>query len=253
MPGRLLSIGSNAKSNDVILPEDGYAQFVFLSCYSFIFELTVFRLQCSLYLVLTGELMLEDSSADHSTYIDWYDKYGRQEKYSLQGDPRRRIIPQAGMDISIGIAFGREVSFQFIWRQSGGADDYKKKLAFIAQATVESNKDMTLTMPQHKNVDPASYEVRTQNTPNVPIQFDCKPLRQIHVYMTIGSGAFGNVSKAVELGTGDIWAVKECRNPKKKLVGDSCKAAFQQEVESLAKLSHVCFLSNCCYPADFFC
>jgi hypothetical protein len=34
-PGRLLSIGRLAAVNDVILPEDGYAQFVLLPLYAF--------------------------------------------------------------------------------------------------------------------------------------------------------------------------------------------------------------------------
>jgi hypothetical protein len=44
----------------------------------------LFRLQCSFYLVPSGELMLEDATTGHHTYIDWHDKYGKQEKHALQ-------------------------------------------------------------------------------------------------------------------------------------------------------------------------
>jgi hypothetical protein len=127
------------------------------------------------------------------------------------------------------------------------------KLASIAQATIAANQGMTLVVPRDRNLDPTAYEARTVNTPKVPKEHDNKPLRQVHSYGEIGSGGFGHVFKAVDLRTGCIWAVKECINPKKEVLGENWKLPFKQEVEALAQLSHVGFPSSRLYPRHFFC
>ncbi|KFZ19079.1 hypothetical protein V502_03864 [Pseudogymnoascus sp. VKM F-4520 (FW-2644)] len=204
-PGHLISIGRQPGINDVILPEDGSS-----------------RLQCSFYLVSGGELMLEDATTGHHTYIVWVDDNGQQGKYSLL----------------MQIIFGQEVSFQFKWRIPISSKTAKKNLASIAQATIASNQGMVLTVQRDRNVDPTAYEARTSNTPNVPKEFDRKPLRQIHLYDTIGSGRGWECLKAVDLRTGTVWAVKESRNQKKEAAGERWKAAFKRKVEALAQLSH---------------
>ena len=194
--------------------------------------------------------MLEDATTGHHTYIDWIDDNGQQGKYSLQGDPRCHIIPLANSRL-MQIIFGQEVSFQFKWRIPIGSKTAKKNLASIAQATIASNQGMALTVQRDRNVDPTSYEARTSNTPNVPKEFDRKPLRQIYVYDTIGSGRGWECLKAVDLRTGTVWAVKESRNQKKEAVRESWKAAFKREVEALAQLSHICFPPSCWYFVHF--
>ncbi|KAI9172676.1 Serine/threonine-protein kinase PrkC [Paramyrothecium foliicola] len=223
IPGRLLSVGLLAGANDVILPEDGYAQFQCFFCYA-----------------PSGELILEDATTGHHTYIDWYDCQGKQDKYSLQGDPRRRVIPRAEPRM-ISICFGQYASFQFIWHVSTAAEDVASvglQLARIAANTHVNDQRAILAVPRIPNLDSTAYEARTINTPDVPVEYDGQPLRQIHVYNKIGSGHFGNVSKAVDLATGRIWAVKECRRPDNSLVAESWKAEFKREVETLARYSH---------------
>ncbi|KFY95600.1 hypothetical protein V498_03279 [Pseudogymnoascus sp. VKM F-4517 (FW-2822)] len=219
-PGRLLSIGRQPGINDVILPDDGSP------C-----------LQCLFYLVASGELMLEDATTGHHTSVNWQDDNGQQEKYSLQGDPRCRIIPLANPEM-ISINLGREVSFQFKWRISIDSKTVRDKLTSIAQATIASNQGTTLTMPEDLNPDPRAYEPRTFNTPDVPTKFNHRPFRQIHVYSTIESGRGWECLEAVDLRTGSIWAVKECRDSGTEAVGESWKVAFKREVEALARLSH---------------
>jgi hypothetical protein len=242
--GRLVSFGRLAGNNDVVLPDDNrYAQFVLFTFSMNMKWLTQLRFQCSFYLVESGELLLEDATTGHHTYLTWFDDDGRQEKYFLQGDPRRRVIPPvAGKKISI--YFGRYAYFQFIWHGSldpSDLDSRKEALGLIAKATIIPSKGMGLAVLRDPNLDPTAYESKTANTPSVPVEYDGQPLRQIHVYSKIGAGAFGVVSKAVDLATGSIWAVKECKNPGHGAMGETWKVAFKREVEKLAKLSHVSF------------
>ncbi|KAK4672199.1 LOW QUALITY PROTEIN: hypothetical protein QC763_0001410 [Podospora pseudopauciseta] len=46
------------------------------------------------------------------------------------------------------------------------------------------------------------------NAPVVPVDLDKKPLRQIHTYKVLGEGGFDKVSKAVNLASGILYAVK---------------------------------------------
>jgi serine/threonine protein kinase len=59
------------------------------------------------------------------------------------------------------------------------------------------------------------------------------------VYKKLGQGAFGTVSKAVDMATGSLWAVKECRQPDGEVMDEAWKTSFKHEVEKLARLRHV--------------
>ncbi|RMD45107.1 hypothetical protein DV735_g111, partial [Chaetothyriales sp. CBS 134920] len=222
-PGRLVSFGRLVPVNDVILPEDGYAQ-----------------LQCSFYLVESGELILEDATTGHHTSLKWYDGRERKHKYYLQGDPRRRVIPRAPAT-SITVVFGADALFQFIWKISIDPRDMKDVqggLARIARSTINPSKGMNLTELRDPNLHPTAYEARTRNTPVVPPQYDGRPLRQIHVYKELGRGGFGTVFLAVDLATGKLWAVKESKQSIRSDPKESWKAEFKREVEKAAKLCH---------------
>ncbi|KAK5996366.1 Uncoordinated 43-like protein [Cladobotryum mycophilum] len=199
--GRLVSIGRLSAINDVVLPEDGGAQ-----------------LQCSFYFVPSGELMLEDSTQGHATYIDWYDEDGKVEKYSLQGIPRRRITPRAPAR-KIQICFGQKVTFQLKWQISvDPARVEKTRQNLVALANVNSNPDHFLNVPRNPNLDPTAYEPRTHNTPIIPKEYDGKPLRQIHIYQKLGEGVL--------------------QSNKVDLERDDWKAEVKREVEELAQVQH---------------
>ncbi|RMZ77654.1 hypothetical protein DV738_g4220, partial [Chaetothyriales sp. CBS 135597] len=200
-------------------------------------------LQCSFYLVETGELILEDATTGHHTTLTWEDhEDGKLQQYSLQGDPRRRVIPKAKAK-SINISFGSKISFRFVWRISLERKDMelnRECLAEVARSMIIPSKGMTLTVPRDPKLDPTAYEARTHNTPVVPVEYDGRPLRQIHVYKVLGSGGFGTVSQAVDLATGKLWAVKESNktHDRGRDRAEKWKAAFKHEVEKLAKLNH---------------
>lgn len=80
----------------------------------------------------------------------------------------------------------------------------QKKLFLIAQDTIDSDHGMKLTLPREQNLDPTAYEAMTLNTPDISMEFNNKPLRQIYVYDTIGSGKGWKYLKAVDLRTGSI-------------------------------------------------
>lgn len=186
--------------------------------------------------------MLEDFTSGHHTYLDWNNEHGKQEKYSLQGDPRRRVIPQAKAK-AISICFGIDISFTFFWRDEFNnerdIEEHRKELARIAASMVVPGNGSLLTVVRDPKLDPTAYEARTTNTPVVPEDFDGKPLRQTHVYSKLGEGGFGTVFKAVDLSTGSVWAVKECRKPRQDVAGEDWKLDFKREVEKLASLRHV--------------
>ncbi|KAH8804571.1 kinase-like domain-containing protein [Xylogone sp. PMI_703] len=197
-PGRFVSIGSRPSHNDILIPSDEYLEL----------HLTISSFQCHFRFVSTGELMFQDSTNGHDTYIIWTDSQGIQEKYDLQGNS--------------GI-FGRELSFEFVWE--------------IPTSEEKESIKRGQEVPQDPILAPRAFEPKTINTPKVPAEYDGRPLIETHSYGTIGSGTFGEVSDEVDLATGKLWAVKQCRNPG-KTEGETWKAAFKHEVEKLVQLHH---------------
>jgi hypothetical protein len=120
-------------------------------------------------------------------------------------------------------------------------DEIERGLRRIASQIVEQP---TFQIYESPNLAPAAVEAKTWLTPEVPKDYDGKPLRQIPVYKQLGEGAFGTVSKAVDLATGKIWAVKECKKEDKTATED-WKVEFKHEVEKLAQLQHVSFIPCC--------
>ncbi|AEO65621.1 uncharacterized protein THITE_2044078 [Thermothielavioides terrestris NRRL 8126] len=195
-PGRLVSIGRLAPMNDVVLLDEGA------------------QMQCSFSLVPSGELLLEDATTGHHTYLEWRDKNDKKrDQYSLQGDPRRRVIPLAPSG-RIVLEIGTNIRFHFVWQvrlDQASVERIRSQLARFAQANLVPEQGMTLDVPRDPRLAPTAFEKRTKNTPEVPKEYDGQPLRQIHVYKELGRGAFGVVYKAVDLATGRLWAVKECK------------------------------------------
>lgn len=191
--------------------------------------------------------MLEDATTGHHTYVDctttergkWADA-----RYSLQGDPRRRVVPM-DPDLKIRIWFGKKVAFRFRWlsnlQSPEKVDEFRARLSKAPAAVTNATKGVLLAVPRNPHLEPTAYEKRTQYTPNVAPELDGQPLRQVHVYKRLGKGAFGSVYKAVDLATGSLWAVKHCTNPKRRDDGsEKWKRDLKNEVEKLAKLQHVC-------------
>jgi serine/threonine protein kinase len=187
--------------------------------------------------------MLEDFTVGKHTHLYWYDDHGdEQDNYRLQGDPRRRVIPQAPAG-QIIINFGADAVFQFVWRQptfpATLVEQSKAELARIAQENVMLDPTALLSVPRDPKLLATAYEDVSAKTPQVPKEFDGRPLRPLHMCKEIGLGGFGKVFKAVDLATGSLWAVKVCRRRGNKGHRESWKTPLLKEVEKLAQLQHV--------------
>ncbi|KAK0732492.1 kinase-like domain-containing protein [Apiosordaria backusii] len=214
-PGRVLSLGRLKQINHIVLYLQGMPE-----------------QQCSFQLSPAGELMLEDATTGHHTTIRCTDSRGNIiDKYRLQGDPRRRVIPM-DRNLPLFIWLGSKIHFRFVWGDSfiRNVDTARKALFSIAEKTKVVGG---ATLQPQRSLNPAQIEIepKSPNAPVVPIDLDKQPLRQTHTYKVLGEGAFGRVSLAVDLASGELFAVKECKKRTKK-------ADFKVEVEQLAKLRH---------------
>ncbi|KAK0669097.1 hypothetical protein QBC41DRAFT_392351 [Cercophora samala] len=198
--GRVLSIGRLKQLSDIVLYLRGLPD-----------------QQCSFQLYPSGELMLQDATTGCHTGIRCADSRGNTiDKYRLQGDPRRRIIP---MDRSLPIIIWLTslISFKFVWGDAvlKNIDEARKSLAAIAEAKRKAGGTHFETQ---RTLNPAMVKIepKSPNAPVVPVDLDKKPLRQIHTYKVLGEGGFGKVSMAVDLASGELYAVKECKKRTKK-------------------------------------
>ncbi|KAK4203926.1 hypothetical protein QBC40DRAFT_165838 [Triangularia verruculosa] len=214
-PGRVLTIGRSKQMSDIVLYLHGMPEH-----------------QCSFQIFPAGELVLADATTGHHTSIRCVDPRGNViDKYRLQGDPRRRVIP---MDHSLPfvIWLNSKISFRFVWGDSfmQNVDTARKSLAGIA-AIHERSGGAVFETQRSLNPAQVQFEPKSPNAPVVPMDLDKKPLRQTHTYKVLGEGAFGRVSLAVDLHSARLFAVKECKQRTKK-------ADFKIEVEQLARLRH---------------
>ena len=153
------------------------------------------------FLAPSGELILRDETRGR-TSIELLDATAAdQSLYQLQGDsPRQRVIPRAGQHMLV--VFGSYTTFLFVWGPSSKAD-----LAEDARRLAVPG--MTITSPESELEVTQRYELRSRYTPTV--QSRSKRDKKCHFYHKLGEGTFGVVSKAVDLRTGEIWAVKEIK------------------------------------------
>lgn len=161
----------------------------------------------------------------------------------MKGDPRQRAIPRAEAK-EIRISLDKITTFMFQWNRHMDqevAESMGEQLSRIVRKTCRPDQDLMSALPSNPTLDPTSLEPITKNTPITGPNFHKLVKREIHVYKNIGSIGGGTLLGAVDLATGQIWAVKECR-PKKQQDADDAekwKKPFKREVEILSALKHV--------------
>jgi hypothetical protein len=246
IPGRLLSFGRNER-HDVRLPSDapvpgprspnanaGRGQRVrhygnYRNDHFFFF------------LAPSGELILRDLSPCLTAIELEHSSTGAERAlYALHGEnPRQRVIPRTTK--SIFITFGASTSFQLRWARGyqGEADmaDSVLQGELAGKALALHMSGMTLTAPDDDTLVPPmhhSHELRSRYTPPGGSSLSGHS-RSIHRYSVLGGGTFGEVSKVVDLNSGELWAVKEI---KEDTGDDRWKQCFLTELEILKTLRH---------------
>jgi serine/threonine protein kinase len=120
----------------------------------------------------------------------------------------------------------------------------QRQLFALAQVLAATGMTMTSADSRQSDLTPsphARYELRSRHTPSVGVG-NIKPY---HAYRKLGSGSFGTVSKVVDLSTGELLAMKELREGKND---DAWKKAFKDEVEIIAKITHVLLPQSFRFP-----
>ncbi|KAH7017023.1 kinase-like domain-containing protein [Ilyonectria destructans] len=217
-PSRLVSFGRNG-NHDVRLP----SQPRHLKNY--------YSDQCCFHLATSGELILRELSPS-SIRITLPDAAKDQERvYSIQGTPPQRVIPKDGASRAI-LFQPTGAEFMFQWRIP--LQDDKTDVELAKHAVDLAIPGMTLTSAVPEAFKPShQYLLRSQFS--APAAVKSGTQKPIHKYRELGQGTYGVVHKAVDLSSGEIWAVKEFK-PKPRTV--EWTTSFKREVETLAKLRH---------------
>lgn len=243
VPGRLLSFGRNIL-NDIRLPpgpagdanvestnhgKGGRTYQNYRNNHFFFF------------LAASGELILRDLSPSATTIEIADSDQHDASLYALHGEsPRQRVIPRT--DKAVYITFGASTTFRLSW-----APRYQTEIVHMglniqdrlaAEARTLHARGMTITAPAAPSPHPPmhhSRELRSRYTPSGGSSLTGVDI-PIHRYAMLGEGTFGRVYKAVDLTSGELWAVKEIKDEAKD---DSWKECFVRKVEILLGLSHV--------------
>lgn len=223
------------------------------------------RVHCQFFLTLNGDLMIEDLTSGHHVTMECIDNGKTMSRYSLQGDPRRRVIPR-DLPGEIQIRMGVGVAFHFKWalpmEEEQDVRLWGDRLSELARSMHRPGRGMGLTRPFAPNIPDMEYEQPTRYTPR-PVAKDDRDrrLRKFHRYDKGEAAEFrvvrrsvakkdiirdtyvykAVVYRAVDLATGDICAVKECAVPPDMLKdpAEPWKADLKLEVEKLLALKHV--------------
>lgn len=232
-PGLLASFG-RSKSNDILLPtqgiyrgrDDGVKEKHYLE----------YRNQhCYFFLAPSGELVLRDLTPC-LTAIDVPNASEEEGRlYGLHGqDPRQRVIPRTDKPVYICIGFG--AIFTLVWPPQISQQNSQIQQALANHARFLSPPGNTHTAPSgpHLTGVPRGGNTVSRFAPSIPTIPGTR--KSIHRYETLGSGAFGEVRKVVDLNTGELWALKEIRQGDGS---DRRKVSFKEELELLYGVHHV--------------
>jgi hypothetical protein len=206
-PGGLICFGRDPNVCDIILGSSKY--------YS--------KVHCYFYInIESGELVLQDESSTHTTDL----VVEEDDRYALQGKPRRRVIPDSMTPI-IGIhqAVFELVGYDKVLDAQEAKEHVARQLNYLSRTSIEK-----------RSLLPPAHNTRV-STPDLPktVQLVTKVVHQPRKAM--GGGAYGTVRLTVDLDSGNLLAVKQFRiEPSEE---KPRKEQARKEVMILAKLEHV--------------
>ncbi|KAH8736307.1 kinase-like domain-containing protein [Ilyonectria robusta] len=218
IPSRLVSFGRNS-NHDVRLPSQPPGQRNYSSG------------QCYFFLAKSGELILREL-APSSIRISVFDATEDQKKkYSIQGTPPQRVIPK---DRTARTILFLQTGAEFVFRWRIPLQDDKTDVDLVKRAADLAIPDMVLTSALPQALAP-EHQYTLRSLFSAPAATKSGTQKSIHRYGELGQGTYGVVYKAVDLSSGEIWAVKEFK-PKARTA--QWTASFRREVEIMARLQH---------------
>ncbi|KAK4110869.1 kinase-like protein [Canariomyces notabilis] len=196
------------------------------------------------FLAKSGELVIRDLSPGLTAIEVENVTADKANLYAFQGkNPRQRVIPRAA--VGWYILFGTRTYFKFKWAPEYTELDNvtlrQTQDRLAAQALALHADGMTMTPPENEPPEPHAYhfpELRTRCTTRNGLS-KLGHSKDIHKYELLGKGSLGRVSKAVDLASGEVWAVKEIvKETKGERENDRWRDILLREVNMLRLCHH---------------
>lgn len=189
---------------------------------------TISRIQCSFEINSETQIvMFVDRSSNQSTQV-----FG-ENSYPFADGLERKVFVQQGINPIIGMGgINRsDIQFEIIWHHY---NDH-------AQSYIKRRGDICLELnPRFADTELEVHSIvrGRMNSLETPPWMNNSPKIRYHMGEVLGKGGFGEVSKAVDVDTGRVMAVKsiECDW---KAKDSRILTLLRREIESLSQISHV--------------
>lgn len=192
----------------------------------------------------SGELILRDLSPG-LTRVDVEGASPKDESlYTLHGhgaSPRQRVIPRT--ERAQYVTFGTRTMFRLSWNPGyvpqvqSAACPIQDRLAAYARA-LRAGGGLLLGIPEADGPGSAVHPSHDNWSSRASRGSGPGGYRPLFKYGPLAQGELGRVSKAVELASGELFAVKEIRGERKR-EDSRWKAILTREVEAITELLHV--------------
>lgn len=189
---------------------------------------TISRIQCSFEINSETQIVMSiDRSSNQSTQV-----FG-ENSYSFADGLDRKVVVQKGLNPIIGMGGidRNDIQFELIWlHHNDHAQSYVERRGNICLGL---NPRFADTEPEvHLDASDRMHGIETPSWRN-----NCPNIRY-HMGEFLGAGGNGEVSKAIDVDTGRVMAVKSIKCDWKE-EDSRTTALLRQEIKSLSQLSHV--------------
>ena len=197
---------------------------------------TISKIQCSFELnSKTGVIMLYDRSHGRTTEV-----FGEHAVRFENARPRKLVV-QKKLNTIVGMGGERRnlVQFELYWPCEPVSAMQEAKDRGSARSAYEDNPRFARTVDEAETVLPSTRETRF-HTP-APHQL---MMRYVKLGPSLGAGAFGTVSKAIDVDSGNLMAVKILTKPEGPIDQEeqwrrNMKYAVEREIKVISQIHHV--------------